>query len=173
MEKIDIRDITRAHIGAHMNVSQEVTLPIDGVTLLEPIHVRFKLTNAATRILVEGTLKSRARLECNRCTEPFELPLEVEVHEEFLPEGSKEMPQGPDLSADELDVFVYHEDRIDAEEIIRQNIIAALPMMALCQEACRGLCPMCGANRNQAPCSCEEQKTDPRWAGLEKFRGQN
>ena len=173
MEKIDIRDITRAHIGAHMNVAQEMTLQIEGVDLVAPVQVRFKLTNAATRILVDGTLTSRARLECNRCTEAFELPLQVSVNEQFLPDDSPEIPQGPDLSPEDLEVFTYHEDKIDIEEIVRQNLVAALPMTALCQEACQGLCPMCGANRNLAACSCQEQQTDPRWAGLEKFRSKN
>jgi uncharacterized protein len=45
-----------------------------------------------------------------------------------------------------------------------------VPYQPLCDAACRGLCPVCGANRNEVDCDCAEPAGDPRWAALEGLR---
>ena len=49
-------------------------------------------------------------------------------------------------------------------------LLLALPAYPVCQEACKGLCSVCGANLNERECSCDRRVPDPRWAGLEKLR---
>ena len=39
--------------------------------------------------------------------------------------------------------------------IVREYIILAVPITVYCNEDCRGLCPLCGADRNQGECSCQ------------------
>ena len=46
-------------------------------------------------------------------------------------------------------------------------------MKPLCKDECLGLCPMCGANRNTAPCACEPKWIDPRLAGLKALLNEN
>ncbi len=41
-----------------------------------------------------------------------------------------------------------------------------IPMKPLCRPDCKGLCPTCGADRNETACSCEEPTADSRWAAL-------
>jgi uncharacterized protein len=43
-------------------------------------------------------------------------------------------------------------------------------MKPLCREACLGLCPVCGTNRNRDTCSCENEWTDPRLEPLRRLR---
>ena len=49
---------------------------------------------------------------------------------------------------------------------MREQFYLALPMKPLCVETCRGLCPACGINLNQASCECDTAWQDPRLAGL-------
>jgi len=42
-------------------------------------------------------------------------------------------------------------------------------MAPLCMEDCAGLCPQCGANRNEGDCGCVAPR-DPRWANLDVLR---
>ena len=42
----------------------------------------------------------------------------------------------------------------------------------LCRDDCRGLCPRCGANLNDGPCSCEPE-ADPRFAALQRLLNDN
>ncbi len=168
MQKLDVREITRS-LGAHMTVSRDETLSVEGATLRGPVHLDLKLTNAGSRILLTGRVRDTVELLCARCAQPFELHQDIQVHEEFLPVGSPELPQGPELHPEELNVFVYDEDKIDIEEVVRQNIISALPIQALCRAECAGLCTVCGGNRNETPCQCIEKTVDPRLQGLQKF----
>ena len=41
-----------------------------------------------------------------------------------------------------------------------------LPLVPLCADDCLGLCPSCGANRNDDPCDCGNEARDPRWDDL-------
>jgi uncharacterized protein len=45
-------------------------------------------------------------------------------------------------------------------------LLLSVPMQALCQPDCKGLCPTCGADWNEGPCDCPSEEVDPRWAGL-------
>ena len=43
---------------------------------------------------------------------------------------------------------------VDLDDLLRQQLYLSLPVKNLCAEECRGLCPGCGANLNQADCTC-------------------
>ena len=58
---------------------------------------------------------------------------------------------------------------IDLGEVMREQFFLALPMKPLCRPECKGLCPICGANRNRQECGCREEWVDPRLAGLKNL----
>ena len=60
-------------------------------------------------------------------------------------------------------------DVIDLDEILREQIILALPMYPRCSPECRGLCPVCGIDLNQETCDCQRDEIDPRLAVLKTF----
>ena len=45
-------------------------------------------------------------------------------------------------------------EKVDLDDLLRQQLYLSLPVKNLCAEECRGLCPGCGANLNQADCTC-------------------
>src|SRR6185503_8978804 len=71
-----------------------------------------------------------------------------------------------EVTAKDLNTNVYRDDRIDLNEILREQFYLALPMKPLCRENCAGLCPQCGMNRNTGTCSCATEIVDPRLAPL-------
>lgn len=76
---------------------------------------------------------------------------------------------GLELAEDDLDVFPYEGDVVDLEPLIREQFILAVPFAPLCKDDCKGLCPMCGIDRNIDTCQCEKP-VDPRFAGLEALK---
>jgi uncharacterized protein len=54
---------------------------------------------------------------------------------------------------------------------MREQFYLALPMKPLCREDCKGLCPICGVNRNRETCSCRSEWVDPRMEALRKLKG--
>ena len=61
-------------------------------------------------------------------------------------------------------------ETIDIDELVREQVLLAVPERSLCQEDCKGLCPTCGADRNLKECGCESVEADPRWAALKNLR---
>jgi uncharacterized protein len=95
---------------------------------------------------------------CRRCTLPVAGELRIAVHERFGDGG---------VAEDEL--YPIADDAIDLGPLVRDAIVLDLPMAPLCREDCLGLCPQCGADRNEGECACVVP-TDPRWANLDVLR---
>jgi uncharacterized protein len=103
------------------------------------------------RFALSGRLAGAASVECARCLERFRLPLEAEFA--ALAERGG---MGGDESAAGEDYLLAHDGRqVDLGDAVREQLLLALPMAALCRPDCAGLCARCGANRNAGPCACD------------------
>ncbi len=121
-------------------------------------------------ILVKCALNTEVELTCNRCLGLFRYPLNITFEEEFLPtvdiSSGAPLPQPEDTGSFTID----EQHTIDLSEAVRQYTVMAVPMKALCDENCAGLCPKCGKNLNQGKCNCPSQEIDPRWIKLTKLQ---
>ena len=70
------------------------------------------------------------------------------------------------MDDDDLSVAYYRDGQIDLSQLMDEQFYLALPMKPLCREHCKGLCPSCGTNLNEAACDCQVRWEDPRLAGL-------
>lgn len=138
---------------------------LKGIDLAAPLSLDLKVTNAGSRIMVTGPVRTAVRLECSRCSEAFDYPVEVELEEEFLPAESEEARS---RAGNLLDgTFTFENDKVVLDELLRQEIEAAAPIQVLCRPDCKGLCDHCGANLNDEPCRCQPDEPDSRWAALQ------
>lgn len=112
-------------------------------------------------VLVRGRLCARVPQTCGRCLEPFAFEVTAQVDTRFSPR-----PVGRDeemeLTPDNLEVDFYADDLLDLNRLIQTETELGLPMKPLCRTECRGLCPVCGGNRNVTSCTCEVRLPDPR-----------
>ncbi|MCL5950698.1 MAG: DUF177 domain-containing protein [Chloroflexi bacterium] len=133
--------------------------------------VRFIRT--ADGILVLGKLHTSVELMCSRCLERFSLPVQVALEEEFLP--SIDILTGaslPVLPDQEQATMIDAHHILDLTEVVRQNILLAIPPSPVCRSKCAGLCPHCGKNWNEGPCECKEDNIDPRMQVLKQLLDQ-
>lgn len=123
-----------------------------------------------------GKVKGIVTVACSRCVGPAHITLEEPVHVTFLPAHA--MPaqldedsadEGVELAENDLDVYPYDGESVDLEPLVREQFVLAVPFAPLCREDCLGLCPQCGADRNNAPCACEKPP-DPRFAALQGLK---
>jgi uncharacterized protein len=118
-------------------------------------------------VVVTGDVRATVSLVCGRCLEAFPVQVRAAVDLRFIPRpGTADTVE---LGADDLDLDFYDHDQLDLGGLIEAETTLALPMKPLCREDCRGLCPACGGNRNQAPCSCDRRPPDPRMAALREL----
>lgn len=113
---------------------------------------------------VTGELGIDVEQECSRCLTPVKQRLEIPFHETFALAADESEPD------DEEDDTIYVTDeKIELTPYLIENVLLDLPFVPLCDEACQGLCPTCGTNRNESSCGCRNEKVDPRLAGLADF----
>jgi uncharacterized protein len=132
------------------------------------VRGRVELLRTADGILVRADVELVARLECSRCLVEVVQPLDVHLEEEFYPTvdvwtgAPLTLPPGSEPSA----FRISGQHILDLAEPLRQYAAMALPIQPLCREACAGLCPHCGADRNLTVCTCAEDAIDARWEAL-------
>ena len=135
-------------------------------------HAALHLYADGAHVFASGKLQGVVAVACSRCVGPVAIAIDESLHVTFMP--ASEIPRdddsgddGAEVTAEDIDVFPFDNDRIDLEPVLREQFILAIPYAPLCREDCLGLCSQCGADRNTTPCSCE-QPVDPR---LEALRG--
>ncbi len=120
-------------------------------------------------VLVGGHLVALIPQLCGRCLETFTYRVVAEVDTRFAPRPSRMRDEKVELTADDLEVDFYDQDLLDLNQLIQTEAMLGLPMKPLCHASCRGLCPVCGGNRNTNPCACEVRLADPRLAPLKSL----
>ena len=132
-----------------------------------PVELSMDIEKVGTDAFrVKGRAHTRVELQCSRCLEDFELPVDLEFELRYVPAIDAETEPEREIAEDDLTTAFYREGSLDVIEMIREQFQLALPMKPLCSEACRGLCPQCGANLNNTDCGCQVAWEDPRLAVL-------
>jgi uncharacterized protein len=142
-----------------------------------------------TTVVLDARVTSSMEVACGRCLEPFVIPVDAHVETRFVPPAefarvtaetaAKDgaLKHGgemePDLEDHDLGLAEYRDETIDLGEVVREQLYLALPMKPLCREDCKGLCPVCGANRNRETCACQNEWVDPRMAALAEWKSRN
>jgi uncharacterized protein len=127
-------------------------------------RLRLQVSKDGDEVDILGQIRASVPQLCGRCTESFTSPIVAEVALRFAPRPAR--VDNAELGRDDLDTDFYTDDQIDLDRVIETETTLALPMKPLCDPGCRGLCLVCGANRNLAPCGCAERAPDPRLAAL-------
>ncbi len=150
-------------------------MPIaDDLELSAPIRGEVRLSRTGDSILAEARLDTAVAETCSRCLIEISAPVSVELREEALP--SVDVHSGHVLetrpgrvSEEALRLDEHHE--LDLFPAIRDAISLAEPIAPLCRADCRGLCVICGADRNLDPAhSHPDDEIDPRLSVLAEFR---
>jgi len=122
-------------------------------------------------IRIKGHLSTQLELACARCLEPVMLDVKRDFELLYRPQGTDAGREELSVTAAEAEVSYYEGEGLPLEDVLREQILLAVPLKAICREDCKGLCPHCGKNLNSGQCSCAEPMEDPRWNALKEIRG--
>lgn len=168
-------DLSEIVVRQGMRVDLEVDQPgveDPDLEFAEPIRGRLTFVNSGDLLNIHGALRTTLRLRCSRCLAEVCVPVDLAIEEHFPISEVLNPGRGPSEGGEfdgVVSSVVYLEQGrpiLDLDELIRQLLVMEIPIRTLCDEACRGLCPRCGANRNVTPCLCEEETTHRPLAGL-------
>ncbi len=186
--RVNIDEIKEAGLDRSWDVTQaqlDEMLAGDraGYRARGPAHVDARLEKLGRRVRVEGDVRAPLTGACKRCLAPVSVEVPVELDLTFVPADERddgdadadaaEHDRGPkagSFSADDAEEETYTGKVIDLDPIVREQILLELPEYPVCDEQCKGLCPVCGANLNDRECGCDRHVPDPRWAGLKNVK---
>lgn len=154
----DVSDILK-HDTEVLN--KEILLDIDKIeydyneiTFKNPLMFKGNFHNINKILTVEGIVNIQFNINCYLCNEIFEYSQTINIKEVF-----RQSPQD-----DEYEIL---SGKIDLNKAVIDNIILQLPTQLVCMQECRGICQVCGKNKNIEKCNCDDKKIDPR---LEKLK---
>jgi uncharacterized protein len=156
---IDIRDLLEQP-GASKAVHIDETVPELRTELVEipsdhPVVGDLTLESVVEGIYLHGDVRGTMRMRCARCLKEFDAPFDVALAELV----SKDPTEDDDYRLDA-------DDTLDPEPIVRDAVVLEMPFSPLHSPDCKGLCPICGGDRNLGECPGHEE-VDPRWSALE------
>jgi uncharacterized protein len=163
---IDVRDLV-GHPGSSREwriagTLEDLGTELAGVPADRPIEGALLLESLVEGILVSGRLTGRMQLRCARCLKDFDAPLDVDVSELFTPAPD---PDGDDYQLDP-------EGTLDPEQMVRDAVGLELPFSPLHSPDCKGLCEVCGGDRNLGECPGDHPRVDARWSALDQVLDQ-
>jgi uncharacterized protein len=164
--KLDLR--TLEDLPARVTLSEDAGMLNDGLMDMEltgTVTADFDVVPGDHIYYCQGRVVSAARLQCARCLELFTVTLRGEIDfsiNEVADEDAVDRDKIPD---NELLVPAGVGD-VDISAPIREALVLELPLKPLCRADCRGLCAVCGINRNEQVCDCKIDEIDSRWDAL-------
>lgn len=130
------------------------------------------LPNTLGEIRVHGQLSATMEVDCDRCLETTRYPLESDFdlfYRPAPPVQGHHAAEEVQIDEGEAEIAFYQGLGIELNDVLREHILLSLPMQRICGEACKGICPVCGQNRNTVECACHVKLADDRWAALKNL----
>jgi DUF177 domain-containing protein len=166
---VNVRELLRSPGGRkHVDTTwspgdQEPPLgsPVARLDPATPVRLVADIDNVVEGLLVTGVVTATINASCVRCLTEFTDTLRADVRELFALQ--------PDQAEDE-GYAVVDGDRLPLDTMVRDALVLAFPAAPLHAPDCAGLCPTCGADRNQVDCGHDQPPSDPRWAALAELR---
>ena len=148
------------------------TLVGEDFRIVAPVRLTARITKDAEKVRLVGRVQTTLETDCGRCLEPFQVAVDAKLDLMFLPDtggGAEKAAGEKEVREEDVGVSFYADDTIDLGVMMRDEFYLALPMKPLCKDDCKGLCPVCGANRNREACTCRAEWVDPRMESLKKL----
>jgi uncharacterized protein len=114
------------------------------IRFLKPVEISGSYVFTGEIFFLLGTIKAVYAALCCRCLKEVRTEMSIGFSEEFGREPDEDHP----------DRYLFQGERIELGQMAGDLISLNTPMRHLCGEGCRGLCPVCGADRNISDCRC-------------------
>lgn len=151
---------------AHVYGSDELEFSDERVRLIGAPEISGRMARKGRQVFLDGRLTAQAQVDCDRCLKSIDVPVRTEFSLQYVTAVDYQTMHAAALAESDLALSVFDGEAIDIDEIVKEQILLAVPTRSLCRDDCQGFCPVCGADRNLKECSCQTGESDPRWAGL-------
>jgi uncharacterized protein len=127
------------------------------------------LAHSDGEVRIQGQYSVEMTSECDRCLGRAKFPLDSGFDLYYRPMSDIAVDEEVEIDEGEAEIGFYVDGGMELEDILREQVMLALPMQRVCSEICKGICPVCGKNRNETVCDCRIETADDRWGALRKL----
>jgi len=138
--------------------------------VVAPVELAADIHKDGRKFRLAGTVRTTLETPCGRCLEAFTIPVDAAFDLMFLPHSDASDDGEKQLDDDDVGVSFYTDDQINLGDVMSEQFYLAMPMKPLCRVDCKGLCAICGTNRNVTACECKQEWIDPRLEALRNLR---
>ena len=143
---------------------------LEQVTPLAAKGVAELVAHSDGEVRIQGRYNVDMASQCDRCLGRARFALDSGFDLFYRPASDIAREEEVEIDEGEAEIGFYEGGGIDLEEILREQILLALPMQRVCSDVCKGICPVCGKNRNESECGCSLESHDDRWGALRKLQ---
>jgi uncharacterized protein len=141
---------------------------------MAPLRVSVRAFRIRELFEVEGHFQTKIRLTCSRCLKEYDRLLASEFALTYTRETpgltAESTEEEAELRVEEIGLIHFRGEEIDLRDGIQEQVVMAFPVKPLCDEKCKGLCPTCGADRNQGDCGCKREPISSQFALLRNLK---
>jgi uncharacterized protein len=149
------------------SADMELVLADRDLSVDRPFSVHYEVVRHRDTFHVAVGITGAIHTTCSRCLSPMTHTVDLHLQSDYVPAPND---MGGDLEAQRVTAETGFYDRdIHLGRYICSELVLSLPYIYVCSDACRGICPHCGANLNEGPCTCMKE-ADPRLEALGRIR---
>jgi len=142
---------------------------LEQATPLHAVGSAELLKNSGGEVRIQGRYTVDLAAPCDRCLADTRFPLDAGFDLFYRPVSAIARSEEVEIDEGEAEIGFYEHGGLELEDILREQVLLALPMQRVCREDCKGICPVCGKNRNETACDCHVGTVDDRWGALRKL----
>ena len=145
----------------------------EGLEQGSPLHATGSaelVEESEAQIRVQASYTVEMVAQCDRCLIRARFPLNAGFDLFYRPASEIAREEEVEIDSSETEIGFYEGGGIELEDILREQVLLALPMQRVCSETCKGICHVCGRNRNETACDCHVETGDDRWSALRKLQ---
>jgi uncharacterized protein len=119
--------------------------------ILHQLEGTVTATRTQQGLLLQGNFTGYVQLQCVRCLENYNHPLNWELLELYVFNRRDALKD---------DLILPDNAQVDISEFIREEALLDIPINPICKPDCQGLCQICGTNLNQNDCEHQDTQAD-------------
>lgn len=162
--KINIQNLEHNLLEVEGKVETDFLEPKMREFYPQALQVHVKLDQFGKDYKIDVTIQTQAHYVCDRCLKGYKRDFSAKLGQVYHTGTGEQLLADSDVV--ELPV---NATEIDTDPLLREAIYLNHPVKMLCQNECKGICPVCGVDLNLEECSCSTGNMDPRWAELKKI----
>jgi len=139
---------------------------LEQATPLRAVGTAELLPHSEGEVRIQGRYAVEMAYQCDRCLAAARIPVEAGFDLFYRPVSVIARAEEVEIAEGETEIGFYENGGMELDDILREQVLLALPMQRVCSQNCKGICPVCGQNRNEAACDCKVQSGAAHWHAL-------